>query len=112
MNRIKLSGYDELHDPGSKGLTIKINGELLNLFIVKRAGQIFVYKNACPHTSGPLDWLPDNFLDKDKNYILCARHGALFQIKDGLCVYGPCQRQHLRALPHTIENGNVYLEEL
>lgn len=109
MTRIKLLNYDELQDPGSKGLIITIDGMQLNIFIVKKDGRIFVYENSCPHTSGPLDWLPDVFLNEDKNYIMCANHGALFQIENGLCIYGPCRRQHLRALPHVIEGGNIYL---
>ena len=105
----KLLSYDELQDPGSKGLIIKTKDFQLNLFVVKKDNQIYVYENSCPHTSGPLDWMPDSFLDEDSNYIMCANHGALFQINDGLCVYGPCQKQCLRALPFTIDNGAIYL---
>ena len=79
----KLLSYDELQDPGSKGLVIETKDSQLNLFVVKKDDQIFVYENSCPHTSGPLDWMPDSFLDEDNNYIMCANHGALFQINDG-----------------------------
>ena len=111
MSRIQkgLCAYDELPNPGSKGLTITIDDVPLNIFIVKKTKIIFVYENSCPHTLGPLDWTPDNFLDTDKNYIMCANHGALFQIEDGLCVYGPCKEQALCALPFTIKNGVIYL---
>jgi len=105
----KLLSYDELQDPGSKGLVIETKDSQLNLFIIKKDNQIFVYENSCPHTSGPLDWMPDSFLDEDSNYIMCANHGALFQINDGLCVYGPCKKQGLLALPFTIDNDDIYL---
>ena len=105
----KLISYDELPDPGSKGLIITINDKQLSLFIVQKDKQVFVYENSCPHTLGPLDWMPDNFLDEDNKYIMCANHGALFQIDNGLCIYGPCKKQSLRALPFVIENGIIYL---
>lgn len=105
----KIISYDELHDPGSKGLIITIDNTQLSLFVVKRDKQIFVYENSCPHTLGPLDWAPDSFLDEDNHYIMCANHGALFQIEDGLCVYGPCKKQSLRTLPYVLENGDIYL---
>ena len=107
--RKKLCSYDELQDPGSKGLNIKVNGTELRLFIVKKNKDIFIYENSCPHTLGPLDWLPDNFLDIDKKYILCANHGALFQIDDGLCIDGPCKKQSLHVLPFVIDDGTIYL---
>ena len=107
--RYKLFSYDELPDPGSKGITIIINDVELSLLAVKKDSQIFLYRNSCPHTLGPLDWLPDNFLDEDKKYIMCANHGALFQINDGRCIYGPCKEQSLLALPFVIENNDIYL---
>ncbi|MCZ6566622.1 MAG: Rieske (2Fe-2S) protein [Gammaproteobacteria bacterium] len=107
--RKKLISYDELHNLDSKGLTVIVEEMQLTIFVVKKDKQIFVYENSCPHTQGPLDWVPDNFLDGNQKFIMCANHGALFQINDGLCVYGPCKSQSLRALPFEIENGEVYL---
>ena len=105
--RVKICDYDELPDPGSKG--INLDSVNLNLFVVKNNKEIFVYKNSCPHTLGPLDWMPDNFLNEDKKYIMCVNHGALFQINDGLCVYGPCKKQSLHNLPFVMENGEIFI---
>ena len=35
-----------------------------------------------------LDRVPDRFLVADGGAILCAAHGALFGIEDGVCVAG------------------------
>ena len=105
----KIFSIDEINDPGSKGLNIDLNGESLELFIVKKNSQITVYENSCPHTQGPLDWTPDQFLDLDNNYIQCANHGALFEINNGLCIYGPCKNQSLKALPFKVRDNFVYL---
>ena len=109
QEEIIIAAVDEIVDPGSKGLCISIEGEMLELFIVKKASKIFVYKNSCPHTHGPLDWTPDQFLDMDNDYIMCANHGALFEINNGLCVYGPCKSQRLKTLPFIVKKNKIFL---
>lgn len=104
-----IAKLDEIPDPGSKGLSIDCENVKLELFIVKKDSQIAVYENSCPHTQGPLDWTPDQFLDLDNNYIMCANHGALFEIHNGLCIYGPCKAQSLKALPFKIKDNNIVL---
>ena len=110
QEEIIIAAIDDIADPGSKGLCINREGAKLELFIVKKDSNIAVYKNSCPHTHGPLDWTPDQFLDMDNTYIMCANHGALFEINNGLCVYGPCKAQSLKALPFNIKNKHIYLQ--
>jgi len=109
QEEIVIATVDEIPDPGSKGLHIDLENKKLELFIVKKDSQIHVYKNSCPHTQGPLDWTPDQFLDLDNNHIQCANHGALFEISSGLCIYGPCKAESLKALPFTIRDNSIYL---
>lgn len=110
QEEIVIATVDDIADPGCKGLSVDKDGTKLNLFIVKKDANLFVYKNSCPHTQGPLDWNPDQFLDMNNQYIMCANHGALFEIKNGLCVYGPCKAQSLQALPFIIKNKQVCLQ--
>ena len=105
----KIASVDEISDPGSKGLNIDLDDKKLELFIVKKDSQISIYENSCPHTLGPLDWMPDQFLDLDNKYIQCANHGALFEINSGLCIYGPCKNQNLKRLPFEIKDNQIYL---
>ena len=104
-----IASLDEIADPGSKGVRLDLQDSQLDLFIIKKDSQISVYKNSCPHTQGPLDWTPDQFLDLDNNHIQCANHGALFEINSGLCIYGPCKAENLKALPFMIKDGDIYL---
>jgi len=110
QEEIVIASVDDIADPGSKGLSVDHNGKKLELFIVNKDSNITVYRNSCPHTLGPLDWNPDQFLDSDNQYIMCANHGALFEIHSGLCVYGPCKSQSLKSLPFTIENNKIILQ--
>lgn len=98
-----LCNINDLSEPGSKGFTIR--GE--SIFAVKFDGQIFTYKNHCPHLGIELNFQPNVFLDTEGQMIQCANHGALFNINDGKCVSGPCLNKGLEAIPHTIENGNI-----
>ncbi len=75
-----------------------------NYFVVKKFGQLHAYRNRCPHQLINLEWKENTFLDIDKSLIQCASHGALFTIKDGHCVAGPCLGQKLQALPLRIHN--------
>ena len=98
-------------EEGAKGFSVTRGEITLGIFVVRKNGRLFGYKNRCPHTGAPLDWSPDQFLDKDNTYIQCSTHGALFQIEDGLCVFGPCVNQCLTKIEITIIDGDVYWQQ-
>ena len=79
--------------------------------IVRRGGRLFAYVNNCPHYDrAPLGWKKDAFLNGAGDRIMCASHGALFRIEDGVCVLGPCLGQALEPLPLHVADGMVMLE--
>jgi len=98
---------DELNDPDSRGFALRVNERLHDVFIVRLGRQVFGYLNSCPHTGGPLDWVPDQFLSLDKDYIQCATHAALFRLYDGHCVAGPCAGERLTPVPVMVEAGEI-----
>lgn len=67
-------------------------------FVVKKSGQYHAYLNQCPHTGAPLEFVENQFLTLDKSLIQCALHGALFDIKTGTCISGPCLGKGLTPL--------------
>ncbi|MDH3980775.1 MAG: Rieske (2Fe-2S) protein [Gammaproteobacteria bacterium] len=107
----RLCRLDEVAEGSSRGLTASCAGRLYDVFVVRKHGELYAYLNRCPHTGGPLDWVPDQFLSLDRQHIQCATHAALFRIDDGFCVAGPCGGQSLARLPVTIKDGEVYLDE-
>ncbi|WP_296222240.1 Rieske (2Fe-2S) protein [Pseudomonas sp. UBA2684] len=92
---IRLCAVDELAEGQSRGF--EIDNE--KLFAVRKDGQVYAYRNRCPHRGIALEWLPDQFLDHSASLIQCATHGALFLIDSGECVAGPCAGKTLDALP-------------
>ncbi len=109
LTRTVVCRLDELEDPGSRGVTVTLDGQLHDVFVVRLGKRVFAYRNSCPHTGGPLDWVPDQFLNIDKDSIQCATHAALFQLHDGECIAGPCKGEHLTAVPVSTEAGDVVL---
>lgn len=101
---------EDIEDPGSKGMTISIAGQLQDIFVVRQGDSVFGYLNSCPHTGGPLDWTPDRFLDLDGRYIQCAMHAALFRVEDGRCIAGPCNGDRLTPVPVEVDAGVVRLD--
>jgi nitrite reductase/ring-hydroxylating ferredoxin subunit len=106
---IYLCAFDDLGDPGSKGVTVSCNSRLFDLFVVRKNSEVRAYMNSCPHTGGPLDWVPDQFLSIDREYIQCATHAALFRWQDGACISGPCAGDRLTGVPVILVDGQVLL---
>ncbi len=111
MTRRPLCRLDEIPEPGSRGFELGGGARAVPIFVVRAAGRVAAYRNACPHTGGPLDWVTDRFLSRDKRHILCATHGALFRIEDGACLAGPCAGESLLPVPVEVANGVVTVTE-
>lgn len=84
--------------------------DYLELLVVKRAGSLFLYRNHCPHTQESLDPMGGSVASSDALIIVCQRHGAEFLTDTGECVSGPCQGEHLEAIPFTLSGGDIYLD--
>jgi len=69
--------------------------EGIKLFVVRREGRVYAYRNRCPHRGTALQWEADVFLDESASMIRCASHGALFLMDSGECVAGPCEGKEL-----------------
>ncbi|MDJ0778635.1 MAG: Rieske 2Fe-2S domain-containing protein [Gammaproteobacteria bacterium] len=84
-------------------------GRRVDGFVVQRDGELFAYRNSCPHTGSPLDWVEHQFLDLDGALIQCATHDARFLIDTGECVFGPCPGTSLEPLAIGLDGDLVYL---
>lgn len=103
---IRLCAPDELPEAQSRGFDV----EDMQLFAVRKGGEVFVYRNRCPHRGVPLEWQADQFLDPSASLIQCARHGALFLIESGECVAGPCEGQALRPIDSREDGEGIWVD--
>lgn len=106
-----ICSLQQLADPGSRAFTAGTGNWPLRGFVVRRGFEVFAYVNRCPHAGHPLNWQPEQFLTQDRELILCGSHGALFDVRTGSCVAGPCVGRGLQPIAVRIEDGQVMLEE-
>lgn len=78
-------------------------------FVVRFHGRVFGYLNECGHVPAQLDWLPGEFFDNSKLYLVCSVHGALYAPDSGRCLGGRCQGKGLTTLAVDEVDGQVYL---
>lgn len=106
-----LCKLDELEPDAGKELVLHdSSGDAVwpfRMFIVRRDDSVWGYVNTCPHQHIPLNYFPDRFVSADKQFVLCANHGALFNFDDGECVAGPCVGKALQQVPLTVRDGTV-----
>lgn len=84
-------------------------GRISPAFVIRYQGRVHAYLNACGHVPVELDWLPGEFFDHSKLYLICAVHGALYAPDSGRCLSGRCQGRGLQPLPVQEIDDNVYL---
>lgn len=108
----KLCHISDIEEPGSKGFEIGSGRKAQNIFIIKKDGEVYGYKNKCPHAGINLEWQPDDFLDNEKALIQCSVHGALFHIDTGDCAGGPCNGQGLEKIDLAVnDDGSILLQK-
>lgn len=106
LTRRALCRVEDIPAGGARGFPAAPGG-LTGLFAVRRGGTVRVFVNACPHLGLPLEPVPDRFLDRRGEMIICAAHGARFRVEDGLCVSGPCLGEALEAVAAEVVDGVV-----
>ena len=80
------------------------------IFITQRDGAYYAYNNLCPHLQTELEFLENQFLDRDGEYIECSTHGALFDVESGECISGPCQGDFLEKVKIDVHSdGGIYI---
>jgi nitrite reductase/ring-hydroxylating ferredoxin subunit len=87
---------DELAERESRGFDPWNDGHD-TVLLVRHGGEVYGWRDACPHHGGtPMAWRKDAYLNYERNRIVCAAHGAQFDIESGACVLGPCLGQSLQ----------------
>ena len=106
-----LCRLEDIADGQGKGFTLDAGAggsgsEARDIFVVREGGAVHGYVNSCPHLGTPLDWQGDRFVSDDSGLIMCATHGAQFEIEDGACVSGPCAGQSLEAVAVALDGDD------
>ena len=106
----KVCEVGEIENPGSYAFELSGGNFPIPGFLVRNGETIFAYVNVCPHLGRHMQWAPHRFLTKDLQNIICAAHGAVFEIDTGLCVGGPCLGDSLRSLSVRVRDSVIEVQ--
>lgn len=83
---------------------VVLEGEPQSLVLLRQGESLKAWLNICPHAGRRLDWAPGKFL-VDKGKLVCAAHGASFELQQGECVAGPCRGASLTPVRVAVAAG-------
>lgn len=109
--RWPLCRMDALAEGTAQGFVFGAGLTRQAVFVLRHAGAIRAYRNACPHQGTPLELVADEFFDRERRLLICRTHGAQFRPADGFCVAGPCAGRSLTPAPVHVEDGMLVLDE-
>lgn len=109
LQELRVGLLNELDDPGCREFEIGDGDWPFRGFIVRRGNAVYAYQNFCAHVGHPLNWSPNKFLTKDKTAIICASHGATYDIETGHCFAGPGAGGSLRVVDVAVRDGVIYV---
>ncbi len=102
-----LVAFDALLDGGLLEIEAEIDGVAESLILHRDGDDVRAWLNICPHAGRRLDWAPGKFLLSREGLLVCAAHGASFELREGACVAGPCRGESLRAVAVDVVDGGV-----
>lgn len=104
-----LCSVDDIADGAAIAVVAQRHGETLDILLLRRGDRVHAYHNVCPHAGRRLDYAPGMFLVRGDR-LICAAHGATFDVTSGRCVGGPGGGA-LRSIVVNIRDNRVWLVE-
>lgn len=109
IRRIALIALDSIAEGGFAEAEAAIDGDAESVILHRDGPDVRAWLNICPHAGRRLDWAPGQFLKSREGLLVCAAHGASFELVRGECVSGPCRGEALRAVAIEVRDGQVWL---
>ena len=105
-----LIALERIEDGGLAEAEAVVDGEAESLILHRDGERVRGWLNICPHAGRRLDWAPGKFLLDNQGRLVCAAHGATFELDTGECVAGPCRGARLRAVAVEVRDGSIWLK--
>lgn len=110
MDPAALIAMERLVDGQFAAVGADLDDDMEPLILYRDGDQVRAWVNVCPHAGRQLDWAPGQFLKSRDGLLVCAAHGASFELQRGECVAGPCRGDSLRAVAVEVRDGAVWLK--
>lgn len=107
---MRLIAIEDIDDGGLAEVEACVDGEPASLILYRDGDRVRAWHNICPHAGRRLDWAPGRFLRGADGALVCAAHGASFDLADGRCVGGPCRGAALSPVAVGVRAGEVHLD--
>jgi nitrite reductase/ring-hydroxylating ferredoxin subunit len=104
---VRLCALADIAEPGAKGFFFRAGDMIFQGFVIRQGGAVHGFIDRCPHTGTPLAALPDRYLTREGDLIVCSTHGAMFRPADGLCLAGPCAGRALAPWPVIVSGEEI-----
>ena len=109
VDPVTLAALESIEDGGFAEAEAEIDGSPESLILHRDGQGVRAWLNVCPHAGRRLDWAPGQFLKSKDGLLVCAVHGASFELQRGECVAGPCRGDCLKAVAVEVSDGAVLL---
>ena len=109
LNVEPLLSLDALADGAFAETEAVLDGDAESLILYRQGDAVRAWLNVCPHAGRRLDWAPGKFMQSREGWLVCAAHGASFELEGGQCVAGPCRGDALRPVPVEVRDGQDWL---
>ena len=110
LNAAPRHSLDALDDGALAEAEAVLDGDAESLILHRTGdGGVRAWLNVCPHAGRRLDWAPGKFLKSKEGHLVCAAHGASFELVNGDCIAGPCRGDSLRSVAVEVRDGQVVL---
>jgi nitrite reductase/ring-hydroxylating ferredoxin subunit len=104
-----LAELAQIEDDGFLEVEAGLEGDAESVILHRSGDVVRAWLNVCPHAGRRLDWAPGKFLRNRDGQLMCAVHGATFELAQGNCIAGPCRGASLRAVAVEVREGAVWL---
>jgi nitrite reductase/ring-hydroxylating ferredoxin subunit len=104
-----LAELAQIEDDGFLEVEAGLEGDAESVILHRSGDVVRAWLNVCPHAGRRLDWAPGKFLRNREGQLVCAVHGATFELAQGECIAGPCRGASLRAVAVEVREGAVWL---
>jgi len=105
-----LLRIEQIPDGGFHELEARLeDNDAESLILYREGDSVRAWLNVCPHAGRRLDWAPGKFLRDKQGHLMCAVHGATFELAAGECIAGPCKGSALKQIAVDVRDGVVVL---
>jgi nitrite reductase/ring-hydroxylating ferredoxin subunit len=104
---VVVARVGEIQPGHTKKFFLVIDGTEEECFVLNHGGALYAYVNRCLHVPMTMDWIDNQFMTEDQQFIQCATHGACYVPETGECVSGPPCGKFLIPVALTIHGDEV-----